>query len=172
MRKTVFICLATIVAFSAQAFRSGLDSSAKNRLEEKSIIAESVLPTTTDTVVAGAPIPPEIENPELLGINKEPWHATLMVYGNQTEALKAIRHASSYCKSLNGPWKFNWVAWPQERPVDFYKPSFDVSGWKEISVPSNWQVLGYETPYSRNTGYFVQKVYPQERSEPPKTFTP
>ena len=25
-----------------------------------------------------APIPPEIENPELLGINKEPYHATLM----------------------------------------------------------------------------------------------
>ena len=27
--------------------------------------------------------------------------------------------------------------------MDFYKPSFEVSGWKDIPVPSCWQVLGY-----------------------------
>ncbi len=47
-------------------------------------------------------IPPEIENPELLGINKEPYHATLMPYANLQEALRANRHASSLCRSLNG----------------------------------------------------------------------
>ncbi|MBP7613609.1 MAG: hypothetical protein KA753_10660, partial [Paludibacter sp.] len=50
----------------------------------------------------GAPIPSEIENPEMLGINKEPYHATLMPYANLQEALLAKRHASSLCQSLNG----------------------------------------------------------------------
>ena len=79
-------------------------------------------------------MPPEIEDPQCLGINKEPAHATLMPYGNLKEALAAKRHASSFCRSLNGLWKFNWVPHPDQRPVDFYKPDFDVSGWKEIPV--------------------------------------
>jgi beta-galactosidase len=118
-----------------------------------------------------ATLPPEIENPECLGINKEPAHATLMPYGNLKEALAAKRHASSLCKSLNGQWKFNWVATPDQRPVDFYKTDFDVSGWKEIPVPSNWQVLGYGTPYYRNLGYTFQKDWPRVMSEPPKDYT-
>ena len=43
----------------------------------------------------GIDFPAEIENPEVLGINKEPYHTTLMPYGNLQEALKAKRHASS-----------------------------------------------------------------------------
>ena len=65
-----------------------------------------------------------------------------MPYASLKEALAANRHASSFCRSLNGPWKFNWVREPSLRPVDFYKPDFDVSAWKEIPVPSNWQILG------------------------------
>ena len=95
----------------------------------------------------GAPVPPEIENPEMLGINKEPYHATLMPYANLQEALLAKRHASSLCQSLNGAWKFNWVPTPEQRPVDFYKTDYDVSAWKEIPVPSNWEVHGYGTPF-------------------------
>lgn len=120
---------------------------------------------------AAAPIPPEIENPECLGINKEPWHATLMPYANLKEALAANRHASSFCRSLNGPWKFNWVKRPELRPLDFYKPGFDVSGWKDIPVPSNWQVFGYGTPFYRNCGYTFQKDFPHVMSEPPKDWT-
>ena len=62
------------------------------------------------TVAKAATVPPEIENEQMLGINKEPAHATLMPYASMKEALAANRHASSYCRSLNGPWKFNWVA--------------------------------------------------------------
>jgi beta-galactosidase len=123
------------------------------------------------TVFAAAILPPEIENPECLGVNKEPAHATLMPYGNLKEALAANRHASSFCQSLNGMWKFNWVATPGERPIDFYKPDFDVSGWKEISVPSNWQVLGYGTPYYILAGYSFQKDWPRVMSEPPRNYT-
>jgi beta-galactosidase len=121
--------------------------------------------------LAAAPIPPEIEDPTCLGINKEPAHATLMPYGSQAEALKANRHASSFCRSLNGQWKFNWVATPEERPADFYKMDFEVAGWKEIPVPSNWEVQGYGTPAYRNAGYMIRKDFPKVMSEPPRNFT-
>jgi len=91
--------------------------------------------------LGGAPVPSEIQNPELLGINKEKAHASLMPYANINEALAANRHASTYCRSLNGMWKFNWVSWPQMRPVDFYKPDYSVAAWKEIPVPSNCKYL-------------------------------
>ena len=100
-----------------------------------------------------AAVPHEIEDPENIGINKEAAHATLMPYGNLNEALLARRHSSSFSKSLNGMWKFNWVDWPQKRPVNFYKTNYDVSAWKEIKVPSNFQVEGYGTPYYSNFNY-------------------
>ena len=120
---------------------------------------------------SGIDYPAEIENPELLGINKEPYHATLMPYANLQEALVAKRHASSLCRSLNGQWKFNWVPTPDQRPVDFYKPDFDVSDWKELPVPSNWEVHGYGTPFYRNLGYTIKKDYPNVMSEPEKWYT-
>jgi beta-galactosidase len=120
---------------------------------------------------SGALIPPEIENPELLGINKEPYHATLMPYVNLQEALSAKRLASSLCRSLNGSWKFNWVPSPEQRPVDFYKPEFDVSAWKEIPVPSNWEVQGYGTPFYRNLGYTIKKDFPHVMTKPDSNYT-
>ena len=119
----------------------------------------------------GTGYPPEIENPELLGINKEPYHATLMPYASLQEALVARRHASSLCRSLNGMWKFNWVPTPEQRPTDFYKPEFDVTSWKEIPVPSNWEVHGYGTPFYRNLGYTIKKDFPHVMSEPEKSYT-
>ncbi len=121
--------------------------------------------------VSAASLPPEIEDPQCLGINKEPWHATLMPYANLQEALAANRHASSFCRSLNGPWKFHWVKRPELRPAEFYKPDFDISGWKEIPVPSNWEVLGYGTPHYRNNGYIFKKDFPRVMTAPPKQWT-
>jgi beta-galactosidase len=121
--------------------------------------------------VPGAFVPREIEDMQCLGINKEPAHATLMPYASQQEALAAKRHASSLCRSLNGRWKFNWVPWPQQRPVDFYKPSYDVSAWKELVVPSNWQVAGYGTPFYRNMGYTFKTNFPLVMNETPPHFT-
>jgi len=123
------------------------------------------------SLCASAALPPEIENPECLGINKQPYHATQMPYKTLDQALSGKRLESPFCQKLNGIWKFNWVKHPDERPVDFYKPDFDVSGWKDIPVPSCWQVLGYGTPYYRNLGYIIQKDYPHVMSEPPKEFT-
>lgn len=120
---------------------------------------------------AGASLPPEIENPECLGINKQPYHATLMPYATLDQALAGKRLESPNCRVLNGTWKFNWVKHPDERPLDFYKPGYDVSGWKDIPVPSCWQVLGYGTPYYRNLGYIIQKDFPRVMTEPPTNFT-
>jgi len=116
-------------------------------------------------------VPPEIEQPTLLGINKVAAHATLMPYGNLKEALKADRSASAWNQSLNGNWKFNWVKRPEERPADFYKPDYDVSDWKEIPVPSNWEIQGYGTPFYRNFGYTFKPDFPFVMHEPSEKYT-
>jgi beta-galactosidase len=120
---------------------------------------------------ADAPIPPEIEDEQALGINKIPYHSTLVPYGSLAEALKGRRDQSSYARSLNGPWKFHWVKRPEERPVDFYRTDYDVSKWATIPVPSNMEVQGYGTPYYRNNGYVFQKDWPKVMTEPPKDWT-
>ncbi len=118
-----------------------------------------------------ASVPKEIEDPECLGINKEPDHATIMPYASLEEALAANRHASSFSQTLNGKWKFNWVDWPQKRPVNFYKTEYDVSHWDDIDVPSCFQVKGYGTPYYSNFTYIFQKDFPRVMSTPPVNYT-
>jgi beta-galactosidase len=128
--------------------------------------------TLAPSLLAGqAPVPAEIENEQVLGINKEPYHATLMPYANRAEALAADRKSSTWAKSLNGQWKFHWVQRPEQRPVDFYKPDFDVSAWKEIPVPSNMEVEGYGTPIYTNFTYPFKSDWPKVMGEPPVEYT-
>jgi len=96
---------------------------------------------------------PDWENPDVVGINKEPGHCTLIPYSDIETALKADRTNSPFYRSLNGNWKFNWANKPADRPLDFYKPDYDVSTWKLISVPSNWQMHGYGIPIYLNVRY-------------------
>ena len=96
---------------------------------------------------------PDWEDPQVIGRNKEPGHCTLVPYPNTRTALQCERKASKFYKSLNGKWKFNWVSKPSDRPVDFYKPRYDVSKWDEIPVPSNWQMHGYGRPIYLNMRY-------------------
>jgi beta-galactosidase len=35
------------------------------------------------------------------------------------------------------------VSYPDERPKDFFKTDFNTTNWKEIGVPSNWELVGY-----------------------------
>lgn len=100
------------------------------------------------------------ENETIFAINKEPGHATYYPFPS-LESLKADKTfdkpweepASPLYRSLNGNWKFNWVKQPSERPVNFYKMNYDVSSWKEIPVPSNWEMHGYGTPIYTNITY-------------------
>lgn len=55
--------------------------------------------------------------------------------------------------SLNGLWKFHYSENYVSAPKGFEKPDFDVSGWKEIPVPSNMQFYGYDRPAYVNTQY-------------------
>jgi len=96
---------------------------------------------------------PDWENPNVIGINKELGHCTLIPYSDIETALKADRKDSQFFRSLNGNWKFNWVNKPADRPLDFYKPDYDVSTWKLIPVPSNWQMHGYGIPIYLNSRY-------------------
>ena len=47
---------------------------------------------------------------------------------------------------LNGDWKFRFSLTPETRPVDFFKPDYDVSEWDTIKVPSTLELQGYGTP--------------------------
>ncbi len=114
---------------------------------------------------------PDWENEKVFGINREPPHATLMPYADMAQAVKGERSDSPYFQSLNGRWKFHWVKHPKERPVDFCKVDYDVSGWGEIPVPANVEIEGYGTPIYCNQPYPFKKDPPRVMGEPPKHFT-
>lgn len=104
--------------------------------------------------------PAEWENPKINAINKEPARASFMVYDNEKAAIADEYSKSPWYQSLNGTWKFNWVDQPEKRPVDFYKNSFDVSKWKDIPVPSDWQMHGYDY------AHYVNMRYPFPMNQP------
>ncbi|NDV84214.1 glycoside hydrolase family 2 TIM barrel-domain containing protein [Bacteroides sp. 51] len=107
--------------------------------------------------LAGAPRP--WENPQVVGINKEPYHATL--------TLPSRKEACSEIISLNGKWSFKWSPDPDSRPVDFYKNDYNTDGWDLITVPGSWQMQGYGKPIYTNVTYPFQKDEPRVMSEPP-----
>ena len=86
----------------------------------------------------------EWESPEALSYNKEQPHAYFFSFDNVENARKVLPENSPYWKSLDGTWKFNWVATPEERPTAFYEPAFDVSAWDNIEVPSCWNIVGVQ----------------------------
>ncbi len=100
------------------------------------------------------------ENSEIFGINKEAPHNTFIPYANVEEAKLNQWDKSPYYLSLNGRWKFHWASKPADRPRDFYKSDYDVSGWDEIPVPGNWQMYGYGIPIYVNVKYPFVKVDP------------
>ncbi len=111
------------------------------------------------------------ENPEVFGINKEPPHCTLMPFGDEQSALSCEREESPFYKSLNGRWKFHWVKQPSDRPIEFHRPDYDVSGWDEIPVPSNWQMHGYGVPIYTNVPYPFKPNPPYIMNDNPPEFT-
>ena len=68
---------------------------------------------------------------------------------------------------LNGDWKFHFALTPETRPVDFFKPDFDVSGWDTIPVPSTWEIRGYGTPLYSGWEYPFKVDPPFVTKEPP-----
>jgi len=137
-------------------------------------LAPSVQAGIGDYPQAAAPDAPsgqEWESEQRLGLNKEKPRATFNSYADVESAKKILPEFSRYRVSLDGAWKFNWVKRPEERPVDFFKPGFDVSGWKEIAVPSSWQMQGYDVPVYSNQAYLFKRDWPRVMGEPPRRFT-
>jgi len=122
------------------------------------IIKES--PLKIDFMIPKTSSKNDWENEKVFAINKEPGHPTLIPYATEEEMVAdaAYEHpwertVSTRYLLLNGKWKFNWVKAPEERPVNFFKPSYNVCDWSEIDVPSCWEMLGYGTPLYTNVTY-------------------
>ena len=129
---------------------------------------------------------PDWENPAMFDQNKELPHTTFIPFEDETSALTKKRKESVYYHSLNGLWKFNWVRKPADRPVDFHKLSYDVSGWDSIPVPSNWELEGYGVPIYVNHQYefadykapvsdemeFEERIYPKHPGNVPDDYNP
>ena len=93
--------------------------------------------------------------------NKEDGHATYLPYPNEQAMVDDrafydtpwVANRSESFRSLNGDWRFHFVPEPSQRPTDFYKEDYDVSGWATIPVPSNWEMQGYDRPIYANVEY-------------------
>ena len=106
-------------------------------------------------------------SPETVSRNKEPYSTTLIPYESAEQALGGDFSASPYYQSLNGEWDFTMVLNPSLMPEGYAtkKYSYTVSefapvrknkdediAWGKISVPSNWELEGYDSPtYTYNT---------------------
>lgn len=96
---------------------------------------------------------PDWENPEVFAVNKENTRATAIPYPSERLALANDYKSSPYYQSLDGQWKFKWVAKVAEIPQGFYEEKFDVSNWGNMPVPGNWEFNGHGVPMYVNTGF-------------------
>lgn len=105
------------------------------------------------SITTAQTLDPVIENPAVFEINKLPARATFFAFENESLAKQNDISKSENHLSLNGIWKFNWVRDPELRPKDFYKNEYTTENWKNIKVPSNWEVEGYGVPIYTNVMY-------------------
>lgn len=111
-----------------------------------------------------------LTDPTITSLGREKPRASFTSFPTEAEALKNDRAACNTRMTLNGTWKFNYVENLADRPTRFMDPSFDVSGWKDIQVPGNWEFQGFGTPIYTNSGWaFVSKGHEKylQRPEPP-----
>ena len=102
------------------------------------------------------------EDNHVLQVNREPARAYFIPYGLKT---------GDRMLSLNGDWRFRWTKTPNEMIMDFYRTDYDVSSWKTLAVPANWEVNGYGTPIYVSAGYPFKIDPPFVTKEPKKEWT-
>jgi beta-galactosidase len=134
------------------------------------ILAFFLLPQTlvfgqlVDKTPAAIPNAPSIydrepyEDPTVSGINREPSRATAYSFTTINDAISGDRDKSGRYLSLNGEWDFSFALKPSDAPIDFYKNK--VSGWKKITVPSSWEMQGYDKPIYKSAVYPFRPVNP------------
>ena len=110
--------------------------------------------------------------PGLYEVGAEPPHTTLMPFADRDQALEGSRERSPYRLPLDGQWRFSWSMNPASRVQDFFRSTFDDTGWDTIPVPSSWQLHGYDFPVGTNlvlpwTGANGRDEQPSERGNYP-----
>ena len=86
-------------------------------------------------------------------INRLPVHTSFFAYDDIVSALNHAYGNSGRYLSLDGDWKFQWVANLDERPTDFYRTDLDDSDWATMPVPGMWELNGYGDPVYVNIGF-------------------
>lgn len=86
------------------------------------------------------------ENLNILHENTLPPRSHYIPYDSLEKALCGDKTKSEYYILLNGEWDFHYYS----RDIDC--PS-KITKWDKISVPSCWQMTGYEKPYYTNVNY-------------------
>lgn len=108
-----------------------------------------------------APLGCEWEQEQNLSLNKEPTRAWAMSFDTLKGALVGLPEHSKWWQSLNSKtaWSFHWSPEPAKRPVDFYKPDYDISGWGKIVVPCSWQAMGASENGGFGTALYCNQPY-------------
>ena len=103
--------------------------------------------------LAAQPAGDEWMNLQVNEINRLPVHTSFFAFNTEDDALANRLELSGRYLSLDGDWKFSWVANLDERPLDFYRTELDDSGWATMRVPGMWELNGYGDPIYLNIGF-------------------
>ena len=90
------------------------------------------------------------ENPYIFEKGQNAPHAFHIPYSTRAEALNNAKNNTENFCLLNGQWKFKWIEKPELVPKGFYRPTYNVKKWDDITVPGDWQMEGYGHPKFRN----------------------
>ncbi|MEY8708124.1 glycoside hydrolase family 2 TIM barrel-domain containing protein [Bacteroides faecichinchillae] len=129
----------------------------KRQIMNSTLIAFLTLPLS---VVAQNTDKPEWNNEYVSGVNKEVACQIAIPFANEQQAMDLAIEESPYYKTLNGTWKFHWVADPKDRPQDFYRSEYDVSGWDDIKVPAPWQIEAIRHNKNWDKPLYCNVIYP------------
>lgn len=91
-----------------------------------------------------------LDDPEVFRVNMLPAHSDHRFYG--TEADFEEKKDNLY-QSLNGEWQFFWSKNASQRPAEFYREDFDLSGFGTIPVPCHIEMAGFDRIHYINTMY-------------------
>ena len=103
---------------------------------------------------------PRWQDPEIIRLNNEEPRSDFFPFPSESLATKGDRKQSPNYISLNGQWKFKWLADTPTKAESFFLDSYDVSKWDEIKVPANWELEGYGFPIYLNEQYIFEKNPP------------
>jgi beta-galactosidase len=93
----------------------------------------------------------EWENQHITHHNVVDAHAPLHAFHSEEAARQAAQ--SDNTRRLNGQWKFKLLDKPESMQEQYIEQQFNDSDWDTITVPSNWQLQGFDKPIYTNVKY-------------------